>query len=68
MNKFLIEAIVEIRVENISGLWKKTIGYIVNAPNLNSAKTKFEDKVKADLSNMEAKKFTFEYTMAYPEI
>ena len=69
MRKFIIEANVKIKVESISGLWEKKVGYLVNAVDARSAKAKFEAQVRADYAHMMAQSFTFTYTMdAYPEI
>jgi hypothetical protein len=65
---YYIEAKVIIKVFGISGPWEKIIGYLVDAPNVQTAKQKYTSQVKKDNSNMEAESFTFDYLKIAPTI
>lgn len=65
---YYIKAKVVIRVAGISGPWEAIISYLVNAPNLEVAKQKYELQVRKDKSNMDAQSFKFEYIEIATEI
>jgi len=59
---YYIESNVKIKVQGISGPWEKNIIWMVNAPSLEIAKNKYENRVKQDFAHMAAQSFHFEYT------
>ena len=65
---FLIEANVTIRVAGISGPFLRSVMYLVNAPNLNVAKQKYEDQVRRDFAHMMPNSVGVEYTKIAAEI
>lgn len=57
-----------MRVFGISGPFEVTASYLVNAPNVSVAKSKFETQVRQDNQEKEASSFCFEYLEVAPEI
>ncbi len=68
MMLFYIKANVTIRVQGISGPWLKTLSYLVNAPNRDVAREKFETRVKQNNANMAFETIQFEYMEVAEEI
>ena len=58
---FYIKAKVSIRVDGISGPFEKPSSALVNAIDKGEAKQKFENVVRLENANMQAKSFQFEY-------
>ena len=58
---YFIQAEVSIRVFGISGPFVQTHTQLVNAPNTNHAKSKFENHVRQRYAHMHAESFEFKY-------
>lgn len=65
---FFIRTNVTIRVEGISGLFTRTVSWLVNADNPDQAKFKYEQQVRKDFAHMNFAEVTFEYTEFAGEI
>jgi hypothetical protein len=65
---FYIESNVTIRVAGISGPFLRNQAYLVNAPNLVTAKGKYENQVRLDCAHMVPASVVFEYTKIASEI
>jgi hypothetical protein len=65
---FYLRANTTLRVQGISGPFLRTIGWLVNADNVNQAKAKFEEQVKKDFAHMHFSESHFEYVEVTGEI
>jgi hypothetical protein len=65
---FLLEAKVTIRVRGIGGDFIPTVAWLVNAPDINSAKQKFVNHVKQDYAHMQFESIQFEWVKQVGEI
>lgn len=68
MRKIYIKANITVKVAGISGGFKETISYIVNAHSPKHARTRFEEKIRADKAHTIPESITFEYLEIADEI
>lgn len=65
---FLIEANVKIKVRGISGVFSDSAAYLVNAPEIKTARAKFEAKVNEVHASKMPERVDIEFTKVAPEI
>lgn len=65
---FYLRANIAFKVRGISGPFNVSFGALVNAPDANQARQKFEDKVKNDHAHMGFESAEFNYVEFAGEI
>jgi hypothetical protein len=65
---FYIKAKVTVRVNNISGPFEDTKTYLVNAPELEVAKSKFKRRIEQDCNHMLPGRIEIQYLEIGEEI